>query len=563
MKAHTSGFKEQIKTLGRELDIKITYTINNETIVLTSEDINNLSLHYDGNILRSVMKTLEIDSNLNIPVNVIINLKIGLKVNGEYEYLNYGNYVVYASDKQEDVNSYMITCYDKMLYSMKNYENLNIEYPITINNFINSICTKLGLTFSNYNSEYANCDKEIEKELYLDLNYTYRDVLDELAQVTASTICINNNDELEIRYINNTNDTIDEEYFKDINVKFGKKYGPINSVVLSRSAESDNVYLQNESSIEENGLCEVKIFDNQIMNWNDRSNYLPDILEKLSNIEYYINDFSSTGICYYELCDKYNIKIGENTYNCILFNDEIKITQGLEEIIFTDLPKESETDYKKADKTDQKINKINLIVDKQNQTINAIIEKTDEASSKVVEMTADLDGIKSRVTNTETSIEETNSKLDKNTNNLDEKINQETVTRTTEMNELRNSVNVVTEFKEEVEADGVKKVNTGTTIVDIDGVHVDNSTSVVKSDFASNGAKVVDKNTNNTQFFSGVVTETEAEQTEELTKYINQAISYSDNIYVKNFFETPGGRWEPVYRNGEGHGIGFFPVEEV
>ena len=52
--------------------------------------------------------------------------------------------------------------------------------------------------------------------------YTYRDILDELAQVTASTICLDENDKLELRYIsNNAVDTIDEEYLKDINVNFG------------------------------------------------------------------------------------------------------------------------------------------------------------------------------------------------------------------------------------------------------------------------------------------------------------------------------------------------------
>ena len=55
-------------------------------------------------------------------------------------------------------------------------------------------------------------------------------------------------------------------------------------------------------SIEINGLCEIKIEDNQIMNMNNRDEYLPDILEKLDGLEYYINDFSSTGIVYYELC---------------------------------------------------------------------------------------------------------------------------------------------------------------------------------------------------------------------------------------------------------------------
>ena len=67
------------------------------------------------------------------------------------------------------------------------------------------------------------------------------------------------------------------------------------------------------------------------MNFNNRSDFLPDILEKLNGLEYYLNDFSSTGITYYDVCDRYNVQIEDKTYSCVMFNDEISITQGLEE----------------------------------------------------------------------------------------------------------------------------------------------------------------------------------------------------------------------------------------
>ena len=76
------------------------------------------------------------------------------------------------------------------------------------------------MVFANEYDEFANYDKEISSDLYKDLGYTYRDVFDELAQVTASTICLNDNNDLEIRYITETNDVIDEEYFKDVNHVF-------------------------------------------------------------------------------------------------------------------------------------------------------------------------------------------------------------------------------------------------------------------------------------------------------------------------------------------------------
>lgn len=1006
MKTHTSQFKEDIKTVGKQLDSKITFKVNGVAQTLTSEDLNGVTPTFQGAILKSVMKELDIDSNVNIPIGTEVNYQFGVKLENNFEYLDYGNYIVYSSEKQEDTNSYKIICYDKMLYSMKQNEDLEITYPISIRNYINALCTKIGLEFKNKNDKFANFDRVLDKELYVGLDYTYRDILDELAQVTASTICLDNKDKVEIRYINdltelnevvgtsvNINDSIDyklnsltlygkstqatrsgknlynnadivatsdasiiksstgftatrtssstgdlfvgsyekqlkpnttytfyenrtngstcyfysdnlfgtvltrnivkstdtlviytfttdstgkvvigfysasqtqgdtvtlsnimllegsytsetipdyepygvmpspdypspiesvgrknllkntlvnetkngitlkvnedksiilsgtatkdtpfyfmmpanslllkqgtytlsgnnsnssnvkllihtkdwkllgnnliggttftlnentevfvyawvangatinttmypmleagntktdyvpyehteigatvtgknlfdlegyilsrgstytknsdgsflvntsgplynkpyqfsetdidvslsglitlgtatyvriqllnnkddvigeitssrptvlnkkackirfnwtnqgtftlkdvmlekgtvateyeeyksnslaidlqgnelcslpdgtkdevnitngealltkrigkvvldgsenwenytnlgnnsrcyyvkpntfglrsqlfsnyfiksnlyetdetgitinpygtslmavkipnsalttqdltgfkawlsthnvevlyelaepetinlgtveiphtydgvsnitnsadtemvvkyskgwetinEEYLKDINVNFGQKYGPVNSVVLTRGAESDNIYLQDENSIAQNGLCEIKIADNQIMNWNDRSDYLPDILEKLDGLEYYLNDFSSTGIAYLDLCDRYNIEVFENTYSCVMFNDELLVTQGLEENVHTDMPEETETDYTKADKTDRKINNVSLIVDKQEQKINALAEKIQDISNTI------------------------------------------------------------------------------------------------------------------------------------------------------------------------------------
>ena len=538
MRNITSNYKEQVHLFGRQIDSKITYNLLGGTVELGKSQLNSVSPHYESNILKSTMKQLDIDSNVEIPVGTELNYQFGVKVrsgknlfningslyggtiekynngfiltkstnrtlrmslptplepgtykfsadiinsnltgnlgihlrnadssilqfyfsgdevtftlteqanriyifisnneddnatitldnvmisvNGgeyetygpEYEYINYGNYVVYSVGKQEDTLSYKITCYDKMLYSMKDYESIGVEYPISVRDYITALCTHLGLTFKNTEDEFSNYDKIITKELYVDetgssLDYTFRDVFDELAQVTASTICINEDtDELEIRYINDTQDTIDKRYLKDINVKFAEKYGPVNSIVLSRASESDNVYLQDEDSIELNGLCEIKIKENQIMNFNDRSDYLPDILEKLNGLEYYINDFSSTGITYYNVCDRYNIEIDDNTYSCIMFNNEANITQGLEELVHTDRPEQSETDYKKADKTDRKVNQTYIIADKQRGEIEALTSRTSKLEDETGNMYT-IEQVNQLIQNAETGITNT------------------------------------------------------------------------------------------------------------------------------------------------------------
>jgi hypothetical protein len=73
-----------------------------------------------------------------------------------------------------------------------------------------------------------------------------------------------------------------------------------------------------------------------------------------------------------------------------MFNDEVNVTQGLEENVYTDLPEESVTDYTKADKDDRMLNQAYIIVDKVNKQINSLVSrvqdveiKTDDDSSKI------------------------------------------------------------------------------------------------------------------------------------------------------------------------------------
>lgn len=223
MKQHTNDFKEEIKLLGRQQAVRITYTLNEQTTVITSEDVNSVTPNYEGNLLKSVMKVLDLDLNVDIPLMTQIKFEYGLLVNGEYEYLDYGNYIVYSSEKQEDSSSYKIKCYDKLLYSMVYYSELpNIIYPITIYTYLSNLCNAIGLSLKEAN--FANMNKQLPSDLFKDQQYTVRDIFDQIAQVTGGTICMTLDDKVEVRYIQDTNDTIDESYINDINVNFGEKY---------------------------------------------------------------------------------------------------------------------------------------------------------------------------------------------------------------------------------------------------------------------------------------------------------------------------------------------------
>ena len=80
MKAHTNEFKNKIKDFGREINSKITYQSDGETIELGNEQLNSVTPHYESSILKSTMKQLDIDSNVDIPLETELNYQFGLKI---------------------------------------------------------------------------------------------------------------------------------------------------------------------------------------------------------------------------------------------------------------------------------------------------------------------------------------------------------------------------------------------------------------------------------------------------------------------------------------------------
>lgn len=410
MKTVTNGFKEQIAKLGREIDFKIFLHTNDKILtedgkflmtednvhlvveqfeeeevdeIIASNDIFNITISNKGNILSTMMKEFDFETSKDLRVGDVIDCQFGLKVGNDYEYVDYGRYMIYSKEFNEDTKTYNYVAFDKMLLTMQEIPNVEafVEYA-SILWMIQKICATVGLDDSEIQDTYELVHAYPNIRLYIpdgafnNLQMTYRDMLDQFCQALGVSMIVDGN-KLKLKPLSKTAiDTIDEKYLKDINVSFSEKYGPINSVVLSRSEDNDNIYKRDEESIALNGLHEFKIKDNLLMIQGDRDDYIDEIFDQLNGVEFYINDFSSTGITYLDWLDFYNVSIGDKIYKCLMLNDEIKISQGLEESVYTEMPSEAENEsttvYKTSGKTDKEVS---FIVDKQNARIKGAVKQ--------------------------------------------------------------------------------------------------------------------------------------------------------------------------------------------
>lgn len=392
-------FKIDIRTHGRQFDVQLK--ANN--IDIDNDNLNYLKPAFNTTLFKTVMHQIEIDSKVYVPNKTKITGKIGVKVNKKtYNYIDLNTYYVKSCERQEDTNSYRILAYTKMQEAMVDNE-LELTAKLTVRNYLLAVCQKLNWNTDNIPESFINSNKLIDPTLHIGIKYTYRDILDEIATITCSFLLFKG-DNLYLIYPTETNQNIDESYLDEDNITIGAKY-IINSLVFSRAEESDNIFRKDDTSIAINGLHEYRISDCQLLSTNDRSDYIDAMFNYLKTLGFYIFDVQSKGILFLEACDIFNFVLNEVTYKTILLNNEIELDDGLTEKLYTDEPEETETEYKYADSTDKRIDKVYILVDKQNKRITQLTEETTENTQKLTKVEQDVNGITSKVSSVEQSVE--------------------------------------------------------------------------------------------------------------------------------------------------------------
>jgi len=377
----------------RKIDrTQVKYLAEDQDKEFTVNDVNEMSVK---NMDRARVKFLVPHAKReNIENASTISIQLGVRTSefDSYEYIDWGEFVVYDKEEKIDTGSLKLYLYDHMIDSHIKYSEhpLSLDYStgtVTVLDLLRAICDKFGWDLKT--TEFSNANKVIDEDKYAELtDYTYRDILDEIAEVSGGFIKIMNKD-LYVVYPTDTEETIDENDLEKLSI--GKKIGAYNTMVLGRSPQEDNIYYP--SSAPASGRYSIRIDNNQIMDRN-RSDFIEEIYNHINGLHYYVFDYKSFGFGYYEFGDIVTLKdLHENEYKAILFNIEVEISSGIKEKAYTEEPKYSETKYQYASGIEKRVTNTEIIVNKQEGKIQEVIEEQT--------------GAKSRMNLLESSIEET------------------------------------------------------------------------------------------------------------------------------------------------------------
>ena len=370
-------YNEIMQKAGKRIKPNLYYYNNDAKIEISRNDIIKIRPHYSAGLIGTIMRGLEIELKISIPTSTIYFKNMAMfEENSQTK--DYGEY--YLKEKgtyNADTKTYTYQFYDDFLKLMVPYKAITIDYPCTVNDFIKKLANEMGL---KCNVDLTNGSNYLGADIYENIGMTYRDVVADIGQGTFTLFEIVNN-ELKVCNFKENEIIINDDILKNKNITFNKKNGAFNTIIISRSAESDSLSKSNPENLPDNEKIAYRISDCQLLNRNDRGDYLDGLLNKVYGIEYYVYNVELTGYGGFDPLQKIKFETSNETFNSYVLNNEEIITQGYEENISASEIENVEQNYKVTDTDDRRINNVSLIVDKQQKEINALANKVVDISN--------------------------------------------------------------------------------------------------------------------------------------------------------------------------------------
>ena len=241
----------------------------------------------------------------------------------EIDYITLGTF---STDKvviSYEKGTTTLSVYDYMDKAEKAWQdNTHVNYPKTVEALSTGIANNIGCAGLVSMTGLPNIDKIVQEDLWALISQEkYRDVINEIANVTASTAIVNYENKLKFVPFTMPVETLTYDNLRSY--KLGLPYGRVNSVVLSRQPQNDDVAQSDDVSIQEDGLTEVKIVNNEIAD-DDRPSFVTPIFNALNGVSFDGIEMDTEGHGWYEIGDSLQVIGGEGS----------RLPSGYQEVAF-------------------------------------------------------------------------------------------------------------------------------------------------------------------------------------------------------------------------------------
>ena len=356
-----------------------------ENIVeIWNEDLISGSIDSAGNFLGagSRMATLSVFNDQSLLLGNVLRLDFEIKgADGTWETIVLGFFNIFQVEHNLESNISRVTLYDPvMTLSVTPYTLEDALFPMTVQQLAETVAGLMDVTLDVGFTSLPNYDYTITENLWKTIqNTNFRDVLQQIAETTGTTAVVSNNTLL-FRQFNGSLTTLNEENL--IKFRMGQKWGNANSLVLSRMPQNDNILLQDETDIEANGLYEISIINNQIVD-DDRTTLIEPLYDSLITdtpfIKFYDSELRTEGYGYFEVGDLITANLSGVDYPVFINEHHLQVgTDGFSETIKSIIPTNPAVNKTTAGGILRTLWNTEIKVDRQNNEITSIVSRQDE-----------------------------------------------------------------------------------------------------------------------------------------------------------------------------------------
>lgn len=363
-------FKTAISNNARRIKSHIEFNDNSYEVQKCTFDSNIYSSEADAFIGTFIAKsgTLKVNKQDSLQLeNESFNLFFGIQLNdGSIENVPMGTMNIY--EKTSDIEYKFID--NKMLFN-KAFDTTKLSYPTTPFLAAQEACNQSGVELATI--DFPNKNLRVPSEVFFGYNATCADVIVAVAQASCTFAVINRENKLEFKWFKSVdfNVSLDFQYKYPITET---AYGPVNSLVLAREPQNDNVYIKDDESIEQSGLTELKISDNPFLDV-DRYNSRTAIWNRINGFNYIPFVASSPGYFHLDSGDIIKIQVENKNYiDAYILNHTLIYSGGIKSDFSTPALSKSQINYKIASTLENKLHQTELTVDKIHGEIKASIK---------------------------------------------------------------------------------------------------------------------------------------------------------------------------------------------
>ena len=281
-------------------------------------------------------------------------------------------FTVEAVERDEESGAYTVTGHDAMVQlAAHTAAEISLTYPATIGAYAAAAAALAGLELAG--TDWLSADTVLSAAPNLSGTETCREIIAWAAEAALGNAYIDRDGKIAIRSIIPGTQLPTMAMTRSFGCKMGKPYGPINTLVLAREMQSDNIYRTSAAAGAEK--IALTVADNPFLD-AIRDDVIDALFAQIDGVSVQPYELEWRGDPSIDPGTAWRLTDADGgTYDILYGAETLEYDGGLRATVTRKAPSTETVDYRAATSTREALRKTQLAVDKANQKIESLVQE--------------------------------------------------------------------------------------------------------------------------------------------------------------------------------------------